>query len=71
MSNNIILIHRLQTALHKAAWFGYTDICKILIDKGASPTRTDYQYNTPYDKAIQSGDKELQQYLKGTTCMVA
>lgn len=40
------------------------DICKILIEKGASPQRTDYQYNTPYDKAIQSGDMELQQYLK-------
>ena len=59
---------RLQTALHKAAWFGYKDICKILIEKGASPRRTDYQYNTPYDKAIQSGDIELQEYLKRKLC---
>ena len=60
--------YRLQTALHKAAWFGYKDICKILIEKGASPRRTDYQYNTPYDKAIQSDDMELQQYLKRKLC---
>ena len=54
---------RLQTALHKAAWFGYRDICEILIEKGASLTRTDYQYNTPYDKAVQNGDVELQKFL--------
>lgn len=61
---DIVEDEKLQTALHKAAWFGYKDICKILIEKGASPRRTDYQYNTPYDKAIQFGDIELQQYLK-------
>ena len=57
---------RLQTALHKAAWFGYRDICKILVEKGASTSRTDYQYNTPYDKAVQSGDVELQKFFKRT-----
>ena len=56
--------YRLQTALHKAAWFGYQDICQILIEKGASVWITDYQGNTPYDKSIQSGDVELQQYMK-------
>ncbi|XP_064397829.1 diacylglycerol kinase zeta-like isoform X2 [Halichondria panicea] len=53
-----------QTALHKAAWFGYVDICRILVEAGASLNRRDYQGNTPYDKAVQSGDAELKMYLK-------
>ncbi len=34
---------RNQTALHKAAWFGYVDICRILVEAGASLNRRDYQ----------------------------
>jgi len=34
---------RLHTALHKAAWYGYRGICKILVDSGASLLRKDYQ----------------------------
>lgn len=56
---------RLQTALHKAAWYGYRTICTTLVEAGASLTRLDYQGNTPYDKARQNGDKELARYLKG------
>ena len=56
---------RLQTALHKAAWYGYRTICHTLVEAGASLTRKDYQGNTPYYKAKQSGDKELSTYLKG------
>jgi diacylglycerol kinase (ATP) len=52
-----------QTALHKAAWYGYTGICRILVEAGASLTRTDYQGNTPYYKSIESEDLELQKYL--------
>lgn len=57
--------YRLQTALHKAAWYGYRTICHTLVEAGASLTRQDYQGNTPYDKAKQNGDKELARYLKG------
>ena len=59
--------HRLQTALHKAAWYGYRTVCHTLVEAGASLTRLDYQGNVPYDKARQNGDKELARYLKGET----
>ena len=74
-----ILILRGQTALHKAAWYGYREICKILVEAGASLFITDYQVsnnviivtfyylcqdNTPYHKSIQSEDVDLQEYLK-------
>lgn len=52
-----------QTALHKAAWYGYRGICKILVEANASLLRTDYQGNTPYLKSIESEDVQLQEYL--------
>jgi len=55
---------KLQTALHKAAWFGYRGICCILVEAGASLQRHDYQGYTPYHKSIQSGDVQLQHYMK-------
>ncbi len=42
-----LLFFRAQTALHKAAWYGYRGICKILVEANASLLRTDYQVN-PY-----------------------
>ena len=60
-----IFLYRLQTALHKAAWYGYRTICHTLVEAGASLTRLDYQGNAPYDKARQNGDRELAHYLKG------
>ncbi len=36
-------VSRVQTALHKAAWFGYVDICKILVEAGASLDKQDYK----------------------------
>ena len=39
----LLLVHRAQTALHKAAWYGYRGICKILVEANASLLRTDYQ----------------------------
>ena len=57
--------YRLQTALHKAAWYGYRSICHTLVEAGASLTRLDYQNNAPDDKARQNGDKELARYLRG------
>ena len=56
---------RLQTALHKAAWYGYRSICHTLVEARASLTRLDYQNNAPDDKARQNGDKELARYLRG------
>ena len=34
---------RLQTPLHKAAWYGYVSVCKLLVESGASLFRQDYQ----------------------------
>jgi diacylglycerol kinase (ATP) len=55
---------KLQTPLHKAAWYGYVNICKLLVENGASLFRHDYQGNTALSQAKQHGDKELQKYLK-------
>jgi len=37
------LVLRLQTPLHKAAWYGYINVCKLLVENGASLFRQDYQ----------------------------
>lgn len=39
---------RLQTALHKAAWYGYGIVCQTLVERGASLTRADYQVSSKY-----------------------
>lgn len=44
--------YRLQTALHKAAWYGYQSICEILVNKGASLTRKDYQVRMNIHRAM-------------------
>ena len=54
----------MQTALHRAAWCGCSAICHTLVEAGASLILEDYQGNTPYYKAKQSGDRELADYLK-------
>jgi diacylglycerol kinase (ATP) len=55
---------KLQTPLHKAAWYGYFDICKVLVESGASLYRQDYQGNTAMVQARRSGDEELMKYFK-------
>jgi diacylglycerol kinase (ATP) len=59
-------VSRLQTPLHKAAWYGYRTVCKLLVEAGASLLRKDYQGNTPYDRSLEGTDRELQNYLAGT-----
>ncbi|XP_065838138.1 diacylglycerol kinase zeta-like isoform X2 [Oscarella lobularis] len=54
---------RLQTALHKAAWYGYRTICRMLVESGASLTRLDYQGYSPYQRSLEGTDTELQSYL--------
>ncbi|XP_067676012.1 diacylglycerol kinase zeta-like isoform X3 [Haliotis asinina] len=53
-----------QTALHKAAWYQRRTICHMLVDAGASLTRTDYQGNTPQQQAQKAEDKDLAAYLQ-------
>ncbi|XP_056014781.1 diacylglycerol kinase zeta-like isoform X17 [Ostrea edulis] len=53
-----------QTALHKAAWYQRRTICYMLVEAGASLTRTDYQGNTPRLQALRADDKELAAYLE-------
>ncbi|XP_061176607.1 diacylglycerol kinase zeta-like isoform X2 [Saccostrea echinata] len=53
-----------QTALHKAAWYQRRTICYMLVEAGASLTRTDYQGNTPRLQALKADDKELAAYLE-------
>ncbi|KAK3097959.1 hypothetical protein FSP39_014847 [Pinctada imbricata] len=53
-----------QTALHKAAWYQRRTICYMLVEAGASLTRTDYQGNTPRAQAMRADDKDLATYLE-------
>ena len=34
---------RLQTPLHKASWYEYYNVCKILVENGASVLTKDYK----------------------------
>ncbi|XP_022111888.1 diacylglycerol kinase zeta-like isoform X4 [Acanthaster planci] len=53
-----------QTALHKAAWYMRRTICAMLVEAGASLTKTDYQGNTPRLQALKAEDLELAAYLE-------
>ncbi|XP_021346789.1 diacylglycerol kinase zeta-like [Mizuhopecten yessoensis] len=53
-----------QTALHKAAWYQRRTICYMLVETGASLTRTDYQGNTPRMQALRADDRDLSVYLE-------
>lgn len=61
---DIFFCFRGQTALHKAAWYQRRTICYMLVEAGASLTRTDYQGNTPRLQALRAEDKELAAYLE-------
>ena len=37
-----------RTVMHDAAWQGHTDVLRFLIEKGASPNRTDKHNRTPF-----------------------
>lgn len=63
-----LLTPRQQTALHKAAWYGYRTISVLLIEAGASLLIKDYHCYTPYQRSMQSGDEELMKYLQGEGC---
>ncbi|KAJ8032548.1 Diacylglycerol kinase zeta [Holothuria leucospilota] len=53
-----------QTALHKAAWYTRRTICTMLVEAGASLTKTDYQGNTARLQAMKAEDSELAEYLE-------
>ena len=36
-------LYRLQTPLHKASWYEYYNVCKILVENGASVLTKDYK----------------------------
>ncbi|KAL5473853.1 hypothetical protein EMCRGX_G028415 [Ephydatia muelleri] len=53
---------RLQTPLHKAAWYEYQSVCKILVEGGASLLIKDYKGDVPSQKPAD--DTDLVDYLK-------
>ncbi|XP_014670018.1 PREDICTED: diacylglycerol kinase iota-like [Priapulus caudatus] len=61
---DMIDCEKLQTALHKAAWYQRRTICHLLATAGASLTVTDRDGNTPYMQAVRAEDSELAAYLK-------
>uniref|UniRef100_A0A3P8X755 Diacylglycerol kinase n=1 Tax=Cynoglossus semilaevis TaxID=244447 RepID=A0A3P8X755_CYNSE len=52
-----------ETALHKAATCCQKGICHLLVEAGASLTKTDLQGETPKERAERGEDLELSQYL--------
>ena len=61
---DVVDCERYQTALHKAAWYTRRTICSMLVEAGASLTKTDYQGNTPRKQALKAEDNELAEYLE-------
>ncbi|XP_036373514.1 diacylglycerol kinase iota isoform X1 [Megalops cyprinoides] len=53
-----------DTALHKAVSQRQHAVCRLLVDAGASLSKTNFQGKTPKDKAQESGDSELASYLE-------
>ena len=43
------------TPLINAAWYGHTDVVKVLIDGGAEPDKADRYGETPLHKAAENG----------------
>ncbi|XP_065193723.1 diacylglycerol kinase zeta-like [Sycon ciliatum] len=52
-----------RTALHKATWHGYPEVCQLLVDAGASLTIADGNAQTPYMLSQQVGNLELQKFM--------
>nr|XP_043891870.1 diacylglycerol kinase zeta isoform X3 [Solea senegalensis] len=53
-----------DTALHKAATYCQRSICHLLVEAGASLTKTDLQGETPKQRAVAADDLELAEYLE-------
>ncbi|CAI9735816.1 diacylglycerol kinase zeta-like isoform X6 [Octopus vulgaris] len=53
-----------QTALHRAARCQNRAICYLLVEAGASLTKTDFQGQSPRQQALLADDIELANYLK-------
>ena len=55
------------TALHLAAWKGYTPIALYLIGKGASTTAMSKEGMTPLDIAIMRENREIMEAIEKAT----
>jgi ankyrin len=55
-----------QTALHRAAFWGHTELCALLIEGGAARKQADSRGRLPADVACDGGDRrgELPQLIK-------
>ncbi|XP_060745711.1 diacylglycerol kinase iota isoform X2 [Tachysurus vachellii] len=53
-----------DTALHKAACGRHYDVCKLLLEAGASRNKTNFMGKTPKDCAQEAGDTDLASYLE-------
>lgn len=58
------------TPLHCAASKNYVDICKLLIEKGASVNSVDRQGNTPLVRAAQKGNNDCLRCLLNSGSLV-
>ncbi|XP_060759127.1 diacylglycerol kinase iota isoform X2 [Neoarius graeffei] len=53
-----------DTALHKAACQRRHEVCRLLLEAGASPNKTNFVGKTPKDCAREAGDSDLASYLE-------
>ncbi|KAM9468333.1 diacylglycerol kinase iota isoform 2-T2 [Clarias gariepinus] len=53
-----------DTALHKAAYHGHYEVCRLLMEAGASPNKMNFVGKTPKDCAQEAGDSDLVSYLR-------
>ena len=54
-----------NTCLMTAAWHGYLDVCRVLIDKGAQVNAKGWNGMTPLHWAISNGKLEIVRLIRG------
>eukprot|EP00117_Sycon_ciliatum_P047441 scpid25422/ scgid33884/ Diacylglycerol kinase iota; Diglyceride kinase iota len=59
----VVDMRKRQTALHKAAWYGYMDIAMELVKAGSPLLPRDYEGLTAYQRSLASPNTELHRYL--------
>lgn len=63
--NTDITSHDGSSLLHKAAFYGYADVCRILLEKGLKPDLSDKAGKTAIDIARQFNEKACIDILSG------
>ena len=63
MRVNTTTLEARETPLHRAAWYGYTTSCRLLLEHGADVDAVDTKGRTPVVLAIHAGHVEAIELL--------